>query len=314
MVRFLSLCIALLVAGPAAANDSSAELVAGGLRLTHNAHIRMEAEDLYISRQRVRVSYVFRNLSGEPQTVLVAFPLPEIDSAELGDADVGIASRDPVNFVDFGVTVDGAPRAYEVTERASLFGLDVTETLRRAGLPLNPMAERIWEKILALPKPTQQALAADGLVTIDGDFALPLWRYAVVFYWRQTFPPGGAVRIEHSYAPVAGATVWYEPFFTEPAQVEQFCIEPSFARAAANKKKRMGEGAYPTIYWVSYILTTGANWAGPIGRFHLTVDKGKPEGLVSLCRDGIKKTGPATFEWQANDYWPETDLKVLFVE
>jgi hypothetical protein len=289
MVRFLSLCIALLVAGPAAANDSSAELAAGGLRLTHNAHIRMEAEDLYISRQRVRVSYVFRNLSGEPQTVLVAFPLPEIDSAELGDGDVGITSRDPVNFVDFSVTVDGAPRAYEVNERASLFGLDVTETLRRAGLPLNPMADRVWEKILALPEPTQQALAADGLVTIDGDFALPLWRYAVVFYWRQSF-------------------------FTEGAQVKQFCIEPPFARAAANKKKRMGEGAYPTIYWVSYILTTGANWAGPIGRFHLTVDKGRSESLVSLCRDGIEKTGPATFEWQASDYWPETDLKVLFVD
>ncbi|MDP2619380.1 MAG: DUF4424 domain-containing protein [Hyphomicrobiales bacterium] len=305
--------LALAPGTPARANDSSAELAAGGLRLTHNADIRIEAEDLHVSRRQIRVSYVFRNLSDQPQTVLVAFPLPEIDMAELGDGDVGIISADPVNFVDFTVSVDGVSVQPEVAERASLFGLDVSDTLNRAGLPLNPMADGVWQQILALPETTQKELVEDGLVIVDGDYAQPLWRYGVVFYWRQTFPPGRPVRIEHSYAPVAGASVWYEEFFTEPAQARQFCIEPSFAQAAVRKARAMGD-TYPTIHWVSYILTTGANWAGTIDDFRLTVDKGTPESLVSLCRDGIKKTGPSTFEWRAEDYWPDQDLKVLFVE
>lgn len=306
--------LAALAAPPAQANDSSAELAGGGLRLTYNPHVRMESEDLYVSRQEVRVDYVFRNVSGEPQDTLVAFPLPEIDGAELGDSDIGIASADPVNFVDFRVWADGAPVAYRVEERASLLGIDVTARLRALGVPLNPMAHDAWQKLLPLPAATRRALAAEGLAVVESeDFILPQWRYGVVFYWRQAFPPGAPVRIRHVYRPVAGATVWYGEFFTDPEQVRTFCIEPSFARAAQRQRERAGDN-WPSIHWVSYILTTGANWAGPIGRFRLTVDKGAPEHLVSLCRDGIRKTGPTTFVWEATDFWPESDLKVLFVE
>ncbi|HXK53626.1 MAG TPA: DUF4424 domain-containing protein [Hyphomicrobiales bacterium] len=302
---------AALCAGSPQANDSSAELAAGGLRLAHNAHVRMDSEDLYISRQEVRVRYVFRNMSQQPQDILVAFPMPEIDAGELGDSDIGIASSDPVNFVDFSANVNGAPVETQVAERASLLGLDVGGTLRAAGLPLNPLAEGMAEKIAALPPAQKQALAQNGLALIDGDFVQPLWRYAVVYYWRQSFPPGREVTIGHRYRPVAGASVWYDELFSERAG--EFCIDPAFARAARAKRARAGDNV-PVIHWVSYVLTTGANWAGPIGRFRLTIDKGAPSNLVSLCRDGIAKTGPTTFEWQAQDYWPESDLKILFVE
>ena len=63
-----------------------------------------------------------------------------------------------------------------------------------------------------------------------------------------------------------------------------------------------------------YVLTTGSNWLGTIGVFHLTVDKGKPGNLVSLCIDGIKKTGATTFESVKKDFTPERDLKILILE
>src|SRR5213075_3466529 len=35
--------------------------------------------------------------------------------------------------------------------------------------------------------------------------------------------------------------------------------------------------------WISYIWSTGANWSGPIGKFHLTIDKGDSKDLISFC-------------------------------
>ncbi|MGE8103017.1 DUF4424 family protein [Allorhizobium sp. NPDC080224] len=61
------------------------------------------------------------------------------------------------------------------------------------------------------------------------------------------------------------------------------------------------------------ILTTGNNWYGPIGDFRLTVDKLNPESIVSFCGQGVKKTGPTTFEMRAKDFYPERDLNILLV-
>jgi hypothetical protein len=60
-------------------------------------------------------------------------------------------------------------------------------------------------------------------------------------------------------------------------------------------------------------VTTARNWAGCIGRFTLTVDTGRADALVSFCRQGVRKTGPTTFVWEARDYVPDSDLRMLLV-
>jgi hypothetical protein len=67
--------------------------------------------------------------------------------------------------------------------------------------------------------------------------------------------------------------------------------------------------------WISYIWSTGANWNGPIGKFHLTVDKGDPRNLVSFCWDGkVTKTGPTSFEMSATDWYPpDHELEILIL-
>ena len=72
-------------------------------------------------------------------------------------------------------------------------------------------------------------------------------------------------------------------------------------------------GPHYTEQWISYILTTGANWSGPIGKFKLTVDKGREKDFVSFCGTGVKKVGPTTFEMSATDFYPQKDLHVLFL-
>ena len=77
---------ALLGIAPAAANDSSASLDAGGLNLTYNPNVRLESEDLYLSREEVRVTYHFHNVSDHDISTLVAFPLPAM---EIGGSRAG---------------------------------------------------------------------------------------------------------------------------------------------------------------------------------------------------------------------------------
>ena len=65
--------------------------------------------------------------------------------------------------------------------------------------------------------------------------------------------------------------------------------------------------------WVDYILTTGANWSGPIKQFRLVVDKGDPKILVSFCGRNVKQVGPTQFEMTISDFTPRKDLAILFL-
>jgi Domain of unknown function (DUF4424) len=64
-------------------------------------------------------------------------------------------------------------------------------------------------------------------------------------------------------------------------------------------------------YNIAYVLRTANSWAGPIGKFRLTLDKGAAGNVISLCADGVTKTGPTTFVIEKTDYVPDRDLQIL---
>jgi hypothetical protein len=87
------------------------------------------------------------------------------------------------------------------------------------------------------------------------------------------------------------------------------------ARVAAKLKADPHAGGYLNGFETDYVLSTGNNWKGPIGRFHLTLDKLKPDSVLSLCWDGkLKKTGATTFEDTRENFAPKSDIKLLVVE
>ena len=128
----------------------------------------------------------------------------------------------------------------------------------------------------------------------------------------QDFPPGQAVVVEHAYTPVPTHTFFGKYDLDAGHLRDEACIDEHFAAGA---RRRMSGQEYEMLgaTILRYILVTANNWRGPIGRFHLTVDKGSTDAIVSLCRDGIRKTGPTTFEWQARNYVPDRDLTLLFM-
>jgi hypothetical protein len=64
---------------------------------------------------------------------------------------------------------------------------------------------------------------------------------------------------------------------------------------------------------ISYVLTTGANWAGPIKDFHLVVDKGQADRLVSFCGEGVKRISATAFEMRVKDFTPAQNLNVIIL-
>lgn len=93
----------------ALANDSVATLDAGGIVLGKSDDIVMEKEDLLISEDKIRVSYVFRNTSKKPIETRIAFPVPEFPAKPEGDIGLDTESKNPM---DFSVTIEGKKKKF----------------------------------------------------------------------------------------------------------------------------------------------------------------------------------------------------------
>jgi hypothetical protein len=311
------------VADAALANDSTAALGAGGIVLTTSADIRMASEDLFVSKDLIRVRYQFVNEARAPITTRVAFPLPEANMQELSDIDVGWPTEKGDNVVNFRVSVDGRPVAPQLERKAFLKGQDVTAQLTRLGVPISPRPVEVTAAVQKLSAAAKGELVRLKLANITPDWVEPFWVVKNTYHWEQTFPVGRPLAVEHTYKPIAGGSFFSAlGYFSDPKMLDKYygdyCIDATTRAGLAARlkalQKRDGENAMMVQWIVDYVLTTGKNWKGPIGAFRLTLDKGKPDNIISFCMDGVRKTGPTTFVVERRNFEPEKDLSVMIFE
>lgn len=329
MNRLLPLA-ALLLPAPALANDSEAEWALGGLMLKTTAAISMDREELYLSASEVRVAYTYTNHSPEPREVLIAFPLPALPEQS---GYLEYASYPDWSTLDFSTTIDGEPVAWEIADRA-LVGAgaeerDVTDRVIARGWPVHWVLDYTFlDTVQALPEAEQEELIRLGLLAGERDESgvlrvTPAWRGQRFILRTQTFPASASVEVRHRYTPMIGGSVGgmlypgvrqdYPEGLAEYR--EKWCTDEPFLagvdrRLAAAPK---GKTRYMSETWLGYVLSSGANWHGPIRHFRLVVDKGEPGNLVSFCMDGVKKISPTQFEVVKTDFEPTRDLDVLIV-
>ncbi len=106
-----ALGLLLCLGGAAAsANDSVAAIGAGGIVFNKTDAIAMEQEDLFISEDKIRVAYVFRNTSKKDINTRVAFPVPEFPEEPDMDIGLDVHSSNPMGF---SVQVDGKKKAFD---------------------------------------------------------------------------------------------------------------------------------------------------------------------------------------------------------
>ena len=306
------------------ANDTVAGLTTGGLVFRTTKDIEMRAEDLSISRKKISVRYRFFNRSAADQTVTVAFPLPEVGFQEYQDVDVPNGDAD--NFLNFRTIADGREISARLEQKAFLGKREVTARLQALNVPLQPRAARTAAALDALSKDVQRQLIKEKLARSDDQDSgkgpehhlAPEWTVKTTYFWRQTFPAGREVVIEHSYAPSVWSTVQTSigstlSDATQKAEYDKrFCVDSGMTSGVAALTKK-NQGQPPPEYRIAYVLKTGANWAGPIGDFRLTIDKGEANALVSLCETNVVKTGPTTFEVRKTNFTPARDLNILIV-
>jgi uncharacterized protein DUF4424 len=330
VMRFVS-SVAFLLCGTGGssllANDSSAALSVGGLVFTRSADVSLESEDLAISPDVVVVRYRFINQSPKPVTLTVAFPVPDIDLSE-GD-NLAIPANDPTNFLGFETKVDGRPISFTIHQTAVLGTKDISAALQNAGVPLLPIGAQ-QTRLAELPQSTRDKLIGQGLLLQNGtdDRGRQLyeaaWTVKTAAVRQQTFASDRPVLVEHRYHTSVGVsfdTVLRKGLRQNKAMAAEieryrkdYCVSDAFL-AGVDKLAGAGEGNSAKLQErrISYVLKTGANWAGPIKDFRLTVDKQKADRLISFCADHLKAISPTVVEFTAKDFTPDKDLKILIV-
>ncbi len=315
------LAFSLAGADAARANDSMAEIGVGGLTLVRSDAVVMQSEDLFLSEGEVTVDYVFLNTSARDVEALVAFPLPDV----VYEPEIRIP--DFVAELGFETSVDGRPLKLDIVQSALLGGKDVSRRVEAAGFPVLADWQRFEAAVEKKTPAERAALEAEGLLKNAGDAVAPYW----VAGWltkttitrTQVFPAGRPVRVSHSYKPLAGGSVGsiLKPDIRNQPDMRKevaayrakFCVDDAFVKgfdAARGKQK----DALQSDIWIGYVLTSGANWKGPIGRFRMVVDKGDSKNLVSFCGTGVKKIAPTRFEVVYQNFTPKADVNVLIVK
>jgi hypothetical protein len=339
--------ILIAAATPALANDGFGGLSATGLTFGQTEDVAMVSEDLYIGLDRITVDYVFRNTSAADVTGEVIFPLPPISVWGMWEGMINLPEPPyPDNLVGFSATVNGQPVAVTIdriaviepewvedrpmNEQYDTPGRNVTAELERFGLPMTLDVEQVMHILTSQPPETRAALTEAGLaIYYEGDPAAgipeegyPTWSVIYRYHWTQTFPAGAEVSIRHEYdnRPPGGVFYWEHPVTEDYLDyyVDRFCIDDGTSAAMAKALRHQDATGevynYGTAYFLSYVLRTANSWAGPIGQFRLTLDKGDPGNVISLCVDGVRKTGPTTFVVEKQNYAPDRDLDILVVE
>lgn len=308
-------CAVLLAVTATQANDSTGYIGTGGVEYLKNKNISMHSEDLYISKDKIRVNYEFKNLSNKDITETVLFPMPAVPSST--DSDFADTSE---TYNNFKLWVNGKPIDPELHVRTFMYpivfkdgdrtyadtSIDTTEIFKSCGLNEADMMGP-WTYQVDTEYVNQQLLdcnnkALDRFIYDRESLYIP-WDSQVIYSWEQKFKANATTKIKHSYTPLVGGSV-----HLGEEQFPDFCVDSSTQRG-------FHKGGGRPYHALSYILTTGANWAKPISNFKLTVER-DPNELVSFCWKGkgkVKKVSATTFEIKETNFMPTHDVDVAFI-
>ena len=284
----------------AQANDSTGTVSTGGVEYIKNEHIAMQKENLFISQDKIKVEYEYRNMTDKDITETVLFPLPEVMLHDYGDLRA------------FFYETKNADDA----EKREFVSHDVTDILRACGLTEEELMEP-WlrksdsanKKILKCQDPR---LAKYSYKDFEDSQDIT-WGGQIIYSWQQTFKANSITQIQHEYLPLLGSGMGLHDLVDYKKFADTFCIDPSFKKSV---KAKSNQGIY--YRELGYILKTGANWAKPIADFTLTIERPKDQ-IVSFCWKGkgeVKKVlqndKVVQYQVKEKDFLPQHDLDVLY--
>lgn len=300
---------ALLLPLLAGANDGIGGVSAGGIVFGKTDAIAMKKEVLTVSHRLISVDYEFVNESARDVEETIVFPLPAYPATVL-PSDTYYGQPD-----GFSISVDGRPVGFRTEVRALLDAVDVTAQLRGIGMSDAQIAyhARFGPDTGVPPLSAAQRQQLIRLQLIGegpSEMLEPLWQVQVNYLWRQKFPAGQRVRVQHAYRPFVSAGPGESGMDEDTAR--RYCADAAFLRGWRRLAAR-NDGSYLNAAKVGYILQTGNTWKNGIEDFTLNIVKQTPDELVSLCFPGnVKKIDARTFQVRLRHFRPTADLAVYF--
>lgn len=251
-------------------------------------------------------------------------------------------------FTNFTRTVDDVAHGTSFHVKAiDSKGKDITSLLAKHKIPLSALyvGGHMEEPALERDPALKKKLSRLGLLSHKG---APLWQTFITYYWRQNFPANKSIHVTHAYRPYTGLQ-WLSlkdhkkvaAFSLDDLEIHHRDVDASgrpekkkltdfnisedhkmvlrelFDPELAIKKYNRAEGA-PVAYRIKevrYILSTGANWKGPIASFRLEITPSSKSTLVLTSFDAnVEKGDDGVYRFETQNFKPTRDLKVLFID
>ena len=246
------------------------------------------------------------------------------------------------SFSNFKLIVDGISQSYNFEPHAiHADGRDITSLLLANDIPLSAtLVEGFMGEghLIDRDPKLKEKIAKLGLLN-DKDKVQ--WQLQINYVWQQIFPSQKTIHVTHSYRPHPGQH-WFigklsgslkdvelghrdevKPDQLEIKEMKNYCptsanvsaIEAMFVPENVPKDKYNTDKIYYRAKEVRYILTTGANWKGPIKKFRLEIVPPLPSTIVMTCfPKPLQKNAQGNYTVEFENFTPESDLKILFVD
>ena len=316
----------------ASANETLSELPTGGLaflRPSNPAALVREAQDVRLSPDAVTITYRISNSSDAPLDVMLGFKLPELDFSD-PDASYAIPGPDPLNFLSATLKVDGKPAVLPLVQTATSSGKDVSEALRRARLALVPVGT-FQTDLAAMAPDMRDALLKQELIKevgtdIEGKpLYFPTWTVRTEGLRKLTIAPRKPTEVSIRYLPSVGVTrdtVLRKALRDQASVASQvraakaaYCIDQGFLNGLDILSGGADANTASLIERrIRVVLAAEGEVPQPVQAYHLVVDKGRPQRIVSFCSENLKKVSATTFETKGTDLTPRAGFDLLMID
>ena len=237
---------------------------------------------------------------------------------------------DEVNgaIINFSVLVNGKEVKFQRHMRAyNPKGEDITDLLIKHRIPISSAYLRGFceQPPMEFFQGLKETLKELKLLDLEGR---PNWYLKTTYVWQQEFLANKITHVEHSYTPFCGSY---------PIDIKDFDDQKNI-KINRNSSLNLDECTFDRQHYdvflkqwrqykaenpkdggvwmgeVRYILKTGANWRGPIKKFHLEIKPDHPGDLMVLEGNyPMKRLSNGTFVIDLENFKPTQDLRVCMV-
>ena len=226
-------------------------------------------------------------------------------------------------IINFSVLVNGKAVKFQRLMRAyTPKGEDITDLLIKHQIPLSSAYLRgcCEQPPMEFFQGLKGTLKKLKLLDSEGR---PNWYLKTTYVWQQEFLANNATHVEHSYTPSYGMYWINLEAFNDRKNVKNHrdnsinldeCTFDSQYLEEFIQQWQKQESKSKQLYEVRYVLKTGANWRGPIGKFHLEVHPTHPNDLILL--DGkypMKRQKNGVYVINLENFKPSEDLRIWII-